>query len=245
MIARDRIRQVLFVNRWLFVASLLLAGAVYASLRYVTDYMARQTAATTNATTPVLTVSTAMGAYVPISSADVTVKSYPTNLVPPGALTSPNQLTGAWTTEALSPGTPIVPAEIFRPTSSNIIAARISPGDMAIDLPLNAQDSVDGLILPGDHISIFTTIAGSKSTSATVDFLNNVPVLAVNGSLVPASTPTVGQGLTLILALPPRDISALIYAQQQGPLVVALDAPHSTASAPPPYNTSMYLARVP
>lgn len=75
--------------------------------------------------------------------------------------------------------------------------------------------------------------------------MNNIPVLAVNGSLAPSATPTVGQGLTLILALPPEKIASLIFAEQHGTLVAALDAPHSTAQVPVPYSQKTYLTPIP
>lgn len=242
-------RQFLAVNRWLLVAVILCAAAVYMSFRYVTQYMQEQAQQQrTVATAPVLVLTTATTAFEPLVAGDVTIRRYPVTLIPPGALSSVAGLTGAWTTEALAPGIPLVGADIFYPKTSNVIAARIGPRDMAVDLPLGSSDAVDGLINPGDHISLFTQItpSGSGTPDPVVeDFMNNIPVLAVNGSLAPATTPTVGQGLTLILALPPEKIAALIFAEQHGTLVAVLDAPHSQVQVPTPYSQKTYLTPVP
>ena len=247
MSGTTRIRQFLAVNRWLLVAVILCAAAVYISFHYVTQYMQQQAQQQrTVATAPVLVLTTATSAFEPIVPGDVTIRRYPATLVPPGALSSVASLTGAWTTEALGPGVPIVGSEIFYPKTSNVIAARINPHDMAVDLPLGSSDAVDGLINPGDHISLFTQITPAGSSNPVVeDFMNNIPVLAVNGSLAPAATPTTGQGLTLILALPPERIAALLFAESHGTLIAALDAPHSQATIPVPYSQKTYLTPIP
>ncbi len=245
----SRVKQFLAVNRWLLVAVILCAAAVYISFRYVTQYMQQQAQQQrTVATAPVLVLTTATAAFEPLVAGDVTIRRYPVTLIPPGALSSMASLTGAWTTEALVPGVPLVGSDVFIPKTSNVIAARINPHDMAVDLPLGSADAVDGLIDPGDHISLFTQITPSGSTTpnpVVEDFMNNIPVLAVNGSMTPSATPTVGQGLTLILALPPEKIASLIFAEQHGTLVAALDAPHSTAQVPVPYSQKTYLTPIP
>jgi pilus assembly protein CpaB len=138
-----------------------------------------------------------------------------------------------------------VSSDVFQPQSANILAARIAPGDMATDLPLSASDAVDGLIQPGDTVSLFTTITESNGKVVTEDFMNRVKVLAVNGSMVPSSSPTPGQGETLILALPPEQIAALLFAEQKGTISAVLDAPHSTAQAPAPYGLTQWERPIP
>ncbi|MDA8193061.1 MAG: Flp pilus assembly protein CpaB [Thermaerobacter sp.] len=239
MVSRERVRQFIGVNRWLFVAGVVLAGAVYLTLRYVSQLQTAAPKPQVVATSPVVVVNTALSAYEPLTSAQLRVEMLPSKVVPPGAVTSVAQLKGAWTTEAVAPGVPLVASAIFYPKTGNVLAARINPADMAFDLPLSAPNAVDGMIQPGDHISLFTTMKTATGQS-TVDFFNNIPVLAVNGSMAPSAKPTVGQSLVLILALPPNEISALMFAQQQAPIQVALDAPHSTAKVPPPYTLHMY-----
>lgn len=240
VVSRERIRQFMGVNRWLFVASVILAAAVYLTLRYVAQV--RAVAPSTQATqmAPVVVVNSAISAYQPLTSAQLKVEMIPTSAVPQGALTSISQVKGAWTTEDVAAGVPLTPSAIFHPKTSNILAARMNPADMAFDMPLSATAAVDGLIQPGDHISLFTTMKSSSGQPKTVDFMNNIPVLAVNGSMAPPAKPTVGQSLVLILALPPNKISALMFAEQQAPFTIALDAPHSTASIPPAYTLHMY-----
>lgn len=240
MVSREGIRRFVGVNRWLFVASIVLAAAVYLSLRYITQVHAVSSSAKPVQTAPVVVVNTALSSYQPLTASQLKVEMLPVKDVPQGAVTSVAQLKGAWTTESVAPGVPLVSSSVFYPKNSNVLAARINPSDMAFDLSLSSTAAVDGLIAPGDHISLFTTMKSSTGKQKTVDFMNNIRVLAVNGSMAPSSKSTVGQSLVLILALPPSQISALMFAQQQAPFTVALDSPHSTASVPPAYTLPMY-----
>ncbi len=241
-----RLRQVITVNRWLFLAVILGMVAVYISLRYVARASHRTVVGHGNvATIPVVVAATQIGAFVPLVPQDVVVKQFPQNLAPPGAISSLASISGAWTTTSVAPGMPVSQSAVFFPKTSDVLASRIASGDMAVDLPLGSANAVDGLLVPGDRVSLFTTIPESGTTSVVEDFMNNIPVLGVNGLLTPSATSTIGQGLTLILALPASRIPALLYAEQQGKLVAALDPPHSTAPIPAPYTTQMYLKPIP
>lgn len=242
----NRLRQVITVNRWLFLAVILGMVAVYLSLRFVAQVSHRAVVGHSNvATVPVVVAVGPIGAFVPLVPQDVVVKQFPQNLAPPNALSSLSSLSGAWTTASVAPGMPIGQSAVFFPKTSDVLASRIAPGDLAVDLPLGSANAVDGLVVPGDRITLFTTIPGTGTASSVEDFMNNIPVLGVNGLLTPSTTSTIGQGLTLILALPASRIPGLLYAEQQGKLVAALDPPHSTAPIPAPYTTQMYLKPVP
>lgn len=239
MVSRERLKQGWTIHRWLLLTVVFVGAALYFGLQYVSRLTIMRAKQTATATIPVIVAAGSIPAYEPLTSQEVRVELMPSDAVPPGALTAVGQIQGAWTVHAVSQGVPVVQADVFWPHNANVLAARISPQDMAIDLPLTAQDAVDGLIQPGDHISLFTTITSAQGPQ-TVDFLNNIPVLAVNGSLAPLSTAPVGQGEVLVLALPPKDVAALIFAQQQAPFVVALDSPHSKAAPPLPYDMTQY-----
>ncbi|MCY0878469.1 MAG: Flp pilus assembly protein CpaB [Firmicutes bacterium] len=242
MSTSERVRTFFRVNRGLLLSLIALAVAVYLSATYVRQYLAVHTRSSSSVQhlVPVVVARTTIAAMTPVTPAELTVESWPASDVPPGSFSAVTQLTGSWSLEAVQPGVPVVASDVFQPKSANILAARIAPGDMATDLPLSASDAVDGLIEPGDTVSLFTTITESSGKVVTEDFMNRVKVLAVNGSMVPSSAPTPGQGETLILALPPEQIAALLFAEQKGPITAVLDAPHSTAQPPTPYGLSQW-----
>lgn len=225
-----------------------LGAAVYLSTRYVSETgLLRTTAAPTSApvqTAPVIVARVALPAYSAITSAELLVEQVPVADVPPGALTALSQVAGRWTSQPLPAGVPVVATDVFAPKSANILAARIRPGDMAVDLPLGANQVVDGMVQPGDTISLFATISEKTGQQATEDFLNQIKVLAVNGSMT-ATAPTPGQNLTLILALPPGQVAELLFMQDKGPVQAVLDAPNAPTRAPVPYSTSQWQHPVP
>lgn len=230
------------INRWLVVSLVALGAAVYLSARYVNQLssVSSSRAGGAPSETTIMVARTSIPAYTVISSADVTTEQVLSSDVPPGAVTSASQLVGKWTSESVAAGVPIVSSSVFAPKSANVLASRIHPGDMAVDLPLGANDVVDGMVEPGDTISLFTTITEQNHQQATEDFLNQIKVLAVNGSMSPPSSSTVGQNLTLILALPPDQVSKLLFMQQKGPVEAVLDAPNARTTTPLPFSTSQW-----
>lgn len=224
------------INRWLLAGVVVIGVAAYTSARYVQIALQRANAKNHVPTVQVLVASKAIGAYEPVTSSSVTVKTYPASSVPPGSYTVVQNVSGAWTTEAVAPGVPIVSSEVFFPKTANVLAARINPTDMAVDVPLSSTNAVDGLIMPGDNIALFVTITTNGGQKVMEDFMNHVKVLAVNGSMSPPSGSTVGQSPNLIVAMPPSRIEALLFAEQNTPgFTAALESPNSKAQRPTPY----------
>ncbi len=224
------------INRWLLAGIIVMGLAAYASARYVQIAIQRADAKTRVPTVQVLVASQAIAAYEPVTPSMFTPKTYPASAVPPGAYSSPQSLSGAWSTEAVSPGMPIVPSEVFFPKAANVLAARISPGDMAVDIPLSSTNAIDGLIMPGDNVALFITITPKSGPKEIEDFMNHVKVLAVNGSMSPPSSPGVGQSPNLIVAMTPSRIERLLFAEQNSSgFTAALESPHSKATRPTPY----------
>ena len=248
MASRESFGSFLRVNRWLMVGLVALGAAVYLSTRYVSEAGLIRPAATSGpapATTPVVVARVSLPAYSAVSATALEVEQVPAADVPPGALTSLSQAKGLWTSESVAVGVPLVASAVFSPKSANILASRIHPGNMAIDLPLPANDVVDGLVEPGDTISLFATITEKNGQQAAEDFLNQVKVLAVNGSMAASSTPTTGQNLNLILALPPGQVAQLLFMHEKGPVEAVLDAPNARTHPPLPYTISEWQHPVP
>ena len=247
MVRGERVGSFFHVNRWLIVSLIALGAAVYLSARYVGTVLNAAPVQSVQAPQEAVIVVAAapIGPYSVISSQDLRTETVLKADVPPGALANPASVVGRWTTTAIPAGVPVVSSSVFKPASANVLASRIHPGDMAIDLPLGANDVVDGMVQPGDTVSLFTTITERSGQQATEDFLNQVRVLAVNGSMSASQTPTVGQGLTLILALPPKQVSKLLFMEQKGAVTAVLDAPHAQTVPPSPFSTSQWQKPIP
>lgn len=248
MVMKERVGSFFRVNRWLLVSLIALGAAVYVSTRYVDSVLSNAPhpgATSAVQEEAVVVVRTAVPAYEVVTAADVGIEQMPVGDVPVGAYTQVSQVVGQWTQEAIAPGLPIVSSDVFQPKSANILAARIHPGDMAVDLPLGANSVVDGLVEPGDTISLFTTITEKTGQQVTEDFLNSVKVLAVDGNLSQTTPPQAGQNLTLILALPPSQVAKLLFTQQKGAIEAVLDAPNAVTVPPKPFGTTQWEQPVP
>ncbi len=223
------------VNRWLLAGVVVIGVAAYVSARYVQIAIQQANAKVKTPTVQVLVAAQPIAAYTPVAPAMVTVKTFPAASVPAGAYSALTGLSGAWTTQSVSVGMPVVSSEVFFPKTANVIAARISPQDMAVDVPLSSTAAIDGLIIPGDNVALFITITkGGQKVLA--DFMNDVKVLAVNGSMAAPAAPAVGSSPNLIVAMPPAKIESLLYAEQyDGGFTAALESPHTKAKAPAPY----------
>ncbi|CAB1127886.1 Flp pilus assembly protein CpaB [Candidatus Hydrogenisulfobacillus filiaventi] len=232
-----RLRAFVLVNRWILLAALLAAAAAEATLLALHP----RTAAVPAAPAPgvrLAVLTRPVGPDQPIPASAVAWQTYPLRLVPPGAIRSPAALAGAWSAEALTPGVPLTAAEVFRPREANVLAARVAPGTEALAVPVSADNAVDGMVSPGDRISLYTTVTGPGGHPRTVQVFRELPVLAVDGSLSPAA-PTPGRGFTLLLALPPSAVTELLYIMQHGPLTVTLDGP-SPAPKPAPFGQAQW-----
>ncbi len=227
------------INRWLLAGIIVMGIAAYASARYVQIAIQRADAKNRVPTVKVLVATQTISAYQPVTASMFTYKTYPASAVPPGSYASFQNLSGAWSTEAVSPGVPIVSSEVFFPKTANVLAARISPGDMAVDVPLSSTNAIDGLIVPGDNVALFVTITPKTGTKEIEDFMNQVKVLAVNGSMSPPAGSTIGQSPNLIVAMTPSRIERLLFAEQNSSgFTAALESPKTQAKRPTPYGST-------
>jgi pilus assembly protein CpaB len=128
---------------------------------------------------------------------------------------------GAVVRETVSKGEPLTEKKVVRAGASGVMAVRLEPGMRAMAVPLSAESSAGGFILPGDHVDVVQTrkIEGAQVVSSTV--MKNVRVLAVDqnaGRLDKIAT----LGATATLEVAPEQAEALVLARAQGELTLVL-----------------------
>lgn len=222
------------VNKWLVATVILVGAAVYAALTWLeaSNRTAPSAAPPRPKTAIVYVLRSPMANGTQITAADLSAVSWPLNLIPPGVLKTPPE--GLWTAEALPAGVPLVQQDVINPATSDLVAVHIPPGDVAMDLSLGPSAEVDGVVVPGDHVSVLVTVGQTpNSKSETEWFLRHVVVLAVNGQIAGTATP--GAGESLILALTPTQALGLQYAESNGSLSVVLERPGEQLSPVAPY----------
>jgi pilus assembly protein CpaB len=133
-------------------------------------------------------------------------------------------------------GQPITEASIVRAGAAGFLAATIKPGMRAIGVPVNAETSAGGFILPNDRVDVVLTrdmSAGSgKKDFHSETILRDVRVLAVDQTAHQEKDQQTVVGKTATLELNPDQAVLLAQAQQMGVVSLALRALGDSSGEP-------------
>ena len=142
--------------------------------------------------------------------------------------------TGSVTREAIAKGEPISASKLVKPGDHGFLAAVLQPGMRAITIPINANNSIAGLLFPGDHVDLLVTHQvtgpGGAKRRVTETVMTNVRVIAVDARTQSADgKPVVGKSITVELA--PKQVEQVVVARGIGSFSVALRSLASTEVA--------------
>ena len=152
-------------------------------------------------------------------------------------------------------GQPITEASIVRAGASGFLAATIKPGMRAIGVPVTAETSAGGFILPNDRVDVVLTRdmsggSGQKNFKSEI-ILRDVRVLAVDQTAHQGKDQESVVGKTATLELSPEQAALIAQSAQSGVLSLALRAlgdsngeAVSAESAPPPRPAPVAISRV-
>jgi pilus assembly protein CpaB len=133
-------------------------------------------------------------------------------------------------------GQPITDASIVRAGATGFLAATIKPGMRAIGVPVNADTSAGGFILPNDRVDVVLTRDVSGGSGAKLfesgTILRDVRVLAVDQTAQPQKDQQSVVGKTATLELTPSQTEVLARAQQMGVVSLALRALGDSSGEP-------------
>lgn len=195
---------------------------------------------------PVVVAAVSVPARSPIKEADVTVVEFPVELVPPGALSSPEEAIGKLLAGEVHAGQVLVRANVITKEEAeqkgSTAALLIPEGLVAVAFPISQISGVAGAIERGDRVDILMTIEMPQETTGlepvaaaqpqeqqapvTQLTLQNVEILHVGGWNVPERTGGFGGGAAAVsetvvtFLLTPQDALAVKFARERG---VALD----------------------
>jgi pilus assembly protein CpaB len=226
------------VNRNLIFVAVAIVLGVLASMLAV-KYVDNQVAARTPAgakTRPVVVPVRDIEKGQVIGEDDLSVRNVPVDLVPADAV-SPEAYTqyiGQQLRAPVAKGVPLAVAslDLVADHFSNII----NPGDVATTISVDDNNSVSGLIVPGDHVDILMMVTNDDQNQRIMPLLGNVLVLAT-GHHAKGVQQEEGKGANfsnLTLELPPNDAQRLAMANKAGELRVIL----RQADSKEPFNLS-------
>ena len=110
---------------------------------------------------------------------------------------------GAVVKDPIRSGEPMILDKVVRAGQSGVMAVRLEPGMRAMAIPLSAESSAGGFVLPGDHVDVVQT-------------------RKLEGSQVAPSKTGSTLGATATLEVSPDQAEALVRAHAQGDLYLVL-----------------------
>lgn len=161
---------------------------------------------------------------------------WPSDYVPPGALTRddvPNgiqEFEGAIVRIGVFAGEPIRREKLVRANSNAFMSAILPSGSRAVAITIDrtGSTSAGGFILPNDRVDILKTYRdedaakGGGDAQSTETILRNIRVLAIGQSVQDKNGEKVVTGDTATLEVTPGQAEALTLAQKTGVLSLAL-----------------------
>ena len=125
-------------------------------------------------------------------------------------------LTGSVVLENLNKGEPIILSNFVKPGERGILAALLPAGKRAISIPVTAQTSSSGLIVPGDYVDVILSKPGQSTT-----IVRNLKVIALDSKMTTSSeAPTVPKVATLEVT--PAEAELITATSGQGVLSLSL-----------------------
>ena len=136
------------------------------------------------------------------------LRAVPKDTVQLGAIIDPASLRTGVALANIFPGQQLVTADFGVPT--NVLDTQISGGQRAISIPIDPSRTLGGTIEAGDHIDIYYSASGEKSTCAgsnVAEMLQDVNVISLAAG-----------GGAITLQVSPTDAGRLAYATDSGKL---------------------------
>ena len=148
-------------RRHLFVVGVLIALAAFGVTLLLGSFMVLRSQQIVGGES-IVVASRDIQARESLSSSSVEIVSYPSNLVPGGALTSLSAAYGNFALTNISKGEPLTSAMVSsQPESAPLVGQEYLPipsGYVAYTIPTSEQEGVGGYVAPGDYLDVIATV---------------------------------------------------------------------------------------
>ncbi len=161
-----------------------------------------------------------------LTNEDVETKKIPEQYAPMGVLKSNDlyKIQEHGITHSISRGEMILWSSLNLNYSYQSASSKIEPGYRAVSIAVDSVSSVSGLIQPGDHVDIMTTLEiPGESKPSTLTLLQNVTVLTVGNSMYAESQNESYATVTLMVL--PSEANIINHSGKYGNLSLTLRNP--------------------
>ena len=216
-----------------------MAVAVAGAITYLLFRRLRSTAAQRD-TTQVVAAATDLPPGVTLTSKDLTLIQWPTDVPLPGSFSKIEDVVGRPLIYTLGAKEPVMQRELAVEGSGIGLSVKIPVGMRATAVRSNEIVGVAGFLYPGSHVDVLATYnlpgaTGSATGSVTQTVLQNVEVLTAGQTIEPdpQGKPQAVNVVTLLLS--PEDSQKLLLTSTQGTIQFVLrgGVDQSTAAVRP------------
>ena len=210
---------------------LLLAmtvGAVFAfsTYRYV---QATPTTGAAAKMTPVVVAASGLDLGAALRAEDMRTINWPSDAVPAGTFSSPQELVGRGLIQPVSQNEPLLPSKLAPIGSGAGLPPMIPDGMRAVSVRVNDVIGVAGYVLPGTKVDVLVTVSPTNQTTDMTSkvFLTNVTVLTagtrIERDVEKDNKPVAVSVVTLLVD--PLQAESLTLASTEGKIQLALRNP--------------------
>ncbi len=167
---------------WIFLLiGVVLAGATGVALYNVAS-VARPVSSAGRSSVDVVVAKVVLPPRTRITDDALTVKSYPSDLVPPGSFNATGDVVGRTAAVQIAPAQPVVRDQLSVEGSPEVTALVIDPGMVMVAFPTTDPLTSAGLVSVGDRVDLLATVIqgtgeNAKLTQTTIQNLEVVDVL--------------------------------------------------------------------
>ncbi len=219
----------------------IAAGAAAMMVRGMVNNRAAPQAAPAIAMAEILVASQDVSPGHPLDVSLVHWQAWPDKAMMPGLITRAAQpdiakaVSGTVAKTSLVTGQPVTESSIVRTGAAGFMAATVTVGMRAIGVPITAESSAGGFILPNDRVDVVLTRDlsgnGPKNFESTT-ILSDVRVLAVDQTAHQGKDQESLVGKTATLELTEAQAELITRAQQSGVLSLTLRSISDSTGTP-------------
>ncbi|HWB52867.1 MAG TPA: Flp pilus assembly protein CpaB [Tepidisphaeraceae bacterium] len=152
-----------------------------------------------------------------ISPDDLGVMSIEGRKSPEGTFSSPEELLGRVAAMPIDENQPVLQSMLANPRAGTGLEALLPDGTRAITIDVNEVSGVAGLLNPGCHVDLLTSLhEGNAGSLITRTLVQDVKVVAVGQSMSPAPAPDGQVARSVTLVVTPKQAEMIELASNVG-----------------------------
>jgi pilus assembly protein CpaB len=216
-----------------FVMAITVGGAfAFATYNYVQN-AAPSAKTATLPTKKVVVAASDLDIGAEIKSEDVRLVDWPSNAVPAGAFSNPNEIYGRGLVLPVIQNEPILPMKLASKDAGAGLPPAIPQGMRAVSVRVNEVIGVAGYVLPGTRVDVLVVLNPTDQhqniTSKVI--LTNVQVLAAGTKIDRETDKNKPIAVTVVtLLVDPEEAERLTLASSEGKIQLALRNPLDRAT---------------